>query len=184
MATNTKKNQDGNDVEKAILLEGKKFPPMLPRALRVSRCKAPHKTKRAAEAKEKARGGKFDKNKNKDGKYVPKPTSQISSLAGRAGKLLGRSGAAQFISKTPGQFNKNKPERGERRPEAGKGGEDMPIKTPEAIIFEGRRASAKDGRPKDLKFKGTKTVKKKVPKPKSHGGLRAAKWRADNKAPK
>ncbi|KAK3984847.1 hypothetical protein QBC44DRAFT_252005, partial [Cladorrhinum sp. PSN332] len=176
---------DGNDVEKAILLNEKKFPPMLPRTLRVTRCKAPHKTVRAMEAKEVRQAAERKASDKKSGKssYVPKVTPEARSLAGRAGKLLGRAGAAQLAGKGK---------------KGGKGGkpisksdilENSGIKPPENFVFEGRRASEKDGKPKDLKFKGARSSKDKkgYKKPGGRGATRAAKWRAgggDKKAEK
>ncbi|KAK3903768.1 hypothetical protein C8A05DRAFT_32469 [Staphylotrichum tortipilum] len=170
---------DGNDVEAAILLNGKKFPPMLPRELRVSRCKAPHKTARAMEARmgksgppssSNRRGGGKDRDGDKKGRrksvedtgrYVPKPTAESQTLAGRASKLLGRFGAAQFAGKPQDKKrNRDRRERGMNRGGAagsrggGEAGEKNGFKAPEQFVFEGRRASAKDGKPKDLKFKG------------------------------
>ncbi|RDA94190.1 hypothetical protein CP533_6572 [Ophiocordyceps camponoti-saundersi (nom. inval.)] len=139
---------DANDVEAALLLDGKKFPPMLPRPLRVTRAKDPRKTAAALKrTKEKAfstpgRGSRSD---------VPNPTA-----TGRAAKLLGRAGAAlQRRNKAQG-------------PLAGK-------KSPEQIVFEGKRASAKDGRPSDLKL-GRKS-KGRTAKPKNRSTTRAAEWR-------
>jgi nucleolar protein 12 len=161
---------------------------MLPRELRVTRCKAPHKTARAMEARGQKStsfadrkgkgGGKFDSKKRGGGKpgagqYVPKPTAESQTLAGRASKLLGRFGAAQVAGKPPGggggpgkSQGPNSKKRQDRKElfknraaggggggggEAGAAGE---IKGPEQFVFEGRRASAKDGKPKDLRFKG------------------------------
>lgn len=161
---------------------------MLPRALRVSRCKAPHKTKRAMEAKQKAAEGEkgSKKGKGKNTSYVPKATSESQTLAGRASKLLGRSGAAQLKG---GKFGDRK-KGGERRKSGGAdaGDKQEVMKTPEEIIFEGRRASVKDGKPKDLKFKGSSNKSKSVKKvskrkPTGRGAVRAAKWRAAGKAP-
>lgn len=216
----TNPTQDGNDVESAVLLNGKKFPPMLPRELRVTRCKAPSKTARAVEAREarlgkagplsKERKGKFGKKDRKDGKgsggsYVPKITAEAQTLAGRAGKLLGRSGAMQLAGK--GGSDKKR-EKGEHRnkggvgrqsreaPEASGGGGGM--KPLESFVFEGRRASEKDGKPKDIKFKGARSAKdKKGYKKQSsnskgpggggsvgRGAARAAKWRASGSSNK
>ena len=153
---------------------------MLPRELRVSRCKAPHKTARAMEARMgKAAASSSDRrggdkrrpgNRKPDmGRYVPKPTAESQTLAGRAGKLLGRFGAAQLAGKPPrgGKENEKRRERRERftnRPagagDAAGGGEKSGIKGPEQFVFEGRRASARDGKPKDLKFKGSKSKTK------------------------
>ncbi|KAK3328946.1 nucleolar protein 12 [Apodospora peruviana] len=190
---------DANAVEKAILLTDKTFPPMLPRKLRVSRCKAPHRTARAMEAKQGADGGgKLDKRKPHDKnkkatKYAPKPTPESQTLAGRAQKLLGRAGAAHVSGKAPGAGgfkDRKREDRGAGKPPHRGGDENgggkPAMKSPEEIIFEGRRASAKDGKPKDLKFKGSKSNKKAKAasakgassKPTGRGAVRAAKWRA------
>ncbi|KAH8737386.1 hypothetical protein BGZ61DRAFT_438227 [Ilyonectria robusta] len=132
---------DGNDVESALLLDGKKFPPMLPRALRVTRAKDPRKTTLAQErskAKTTAVNGA-----TKSTKYKAKATPEQQSMAGRTGKLLGRSAAAQ-------QRHGKRPAR-----------TDVPegiatIKTPEQFVFEGRRATTRDALPKDLKAKKSK----------------------------
>lgn len=165
---------------------------MLPRELRVSRCKAPHKTARAMEARASKsapsdRKGARDSNSKRPGKkggedagrYVPKPTAESQTLAGRASKLLGRFGGAQLVGKprggggsSGGKDNKKRQERKERfRKLAGGGeggGEKSGFKAPEQFVFEGRRASAKDGKPKDLKFK-TKS-KTKDPRHKKRKG--------------
>lgn len=176
---------DGNAVESAVLLNGKKYPPMLPRELRVSRCKAPHKTARAMEAKQNKNAsfaphakGKADKKK---GEYVPKITPDAKTLAGRAGKLLGRSAAFQLGGK---KKNRDRSDSGPRRRDSGAAdaktleSAEPKFKSPEDIVFEGKRASIKDGRPKDLKFKGSGKHKKKGgPKSGGRGAIRAAKWR-------
>lgn len=147
-------------MESALLLNGKRFPPMLPRDLRVSRCKAPHKTARAMEKKtlERVAALKASGKDRKGGshKYVPKLTAEQQTMAGRAGKLLGHSAAAKArISSKSAGAGARKP--GSRRERQGKDGKkDGPpagLKTPESFIFEGRRASSKDGLPKDLKMK-------------------------------
>lgn len=142
--------QDGNDVESALLLDGKKFPPMLPRALRVTRAKDPRKTASVQErTKAKAMASSEAARKTK---YEHKSTAEEQAAAGRAAKLLGRAGAAHQKTKAP---------RGVQ-------------KSPEQVVFEGRRASAKDGRPKDLKL-GRKSGKSG--RPKNRGARRAAGWK-------
>ncbi|OAA57921.1 Nucleotide-binding, alpha-beta plait [Niveomyces insectorum RCEF 264] len=102
---------DGTSVEAALLLADKKFPPLLPRPLRVSRCKAPHKTARALErAAERAQpkttsssssmrpgnegfARQAKKNNDRTTGYTPKLTGEQKTQAGRAAKLLGRSAA-------------------------------------------------------------------------------------------
>lgn len=155
-SANTK--QDGNSVESALLLNGKKFPPMLPRELRVTRCKAPHKTARAMEKKtaEKVAALKASGKSKKGTKYVPKLTAEQQTMAGRAGKLLGHSAAAKArIGGKAGRDGKRRDKTGGRPERFGKDNKEVSagFKTPEAIIFEGRRASARDAKPKDLKMK-------------------------------
>ena len=161
---------DGNDVESALLLNGKKFPPMLPRALRVSRAKDPRKTVLALERSAKSLSGAGAKTRNT--KYTPKITPEQQSRAGRAGRLLGRSAAAKQQRGLKG--DRQKPRARKDRPQEDDGG----IKPPEQFIFEGRRASSKDGKPKDLKFGKTKGKKGAVKaKAKGRGARRAAEWR-------
>ncbi|KAB5580979.1 nucleolar protein 12 [Coniochaeta sp. 2T2.1] len=192
---------DENAVESALLLNAKSFPPMLPRPLRVSRCKAPHKTARAQEAK----AAKFSfaskpSSKSataKKGDYVPKPTPETQTLSGRASKLLGKAAASKAALDARLAVKKGR-RSGERRERGGPGGKERTgandtavgekgamkaFRSPEDIVFEGRRASSKDGKPKDLKLKGQRGGKKSDPRKKKNakdkrGGQRAAKWRA------
>ncbi|KJZ73484.1 hypothetical protein HIM_07040 [Hirsutella minnesotensis 3608] len=150
---------DGNDVESALLLDGKKFPPMLPRPLRVTRAKDPRKTAMAQERSKAKAIASIETGRRT--KYVPKSTAEQQATAGRAGKLLGRAGAAH------------------QRKKGGRGTLSGPIKTPEQVVFEGKRASAKDGRPKDLKF-GKKSAK--AGKPKGRSARRAATWKKKSTA--
>lgn len=136
---------------------------MLPRDLRVSRCKAPHKTARAMEKKtaEKVAALKASGKDRKSHKYVPKLTAEEQTMAGRTGKLLGHSAAAkariQSKSGGSGKPGQRRERRGEDRPAGKKDRKEAPslsgLKTPEAFIFEGRRASSRDALPKDLKTK-------------------------------
>lgn len=146
---------------------------MLPRELRVNRCKAPHKTARAMEKKtaDKIAILKASGKSKKGFKYAPKITAEQQTMAGRAGKLFGHSAAAKArISKSDGKPGRRR-ERGESRPSKPRNDrKELPsgMKTPEAIIFEGFRASSTDGRPKDLKMK-VKGKKKFGGKPKKSG---------------
>ncbi|KAI1416968.1 hypothetical protein F5Y13DRAFT_153474 [Hypoxylon sp. FL1857] len=163
---------DANHVESALLLDGKKFPPMLPRALRVSRAKDPRKTALAMErtVKSKLEGLNGRDKKAHSTKHKPKVTPEQQSQVGRAGKLLGRAAAARQRHGLKGEG---------RRPRERKETDiTSTFKTPEQIVFEGRRASEKDGRPKDLKFGKTKGKKGVIKaKTKSRGAKRAAEWR-------
>ncbi|KAL2873638.1 Nucleolar protein 12 [Colletotrichum sp. CLE4] len=172
---------DGNHVESALLLNGKKYPPMLPRIMRVTRAKAPQKTALAMERTNKARAAQAGASRGGapgSTKYKAKITPEQQSLAGRASRLLGRQGARR-------ERDDNRKPRA-HAPANGSGA--IPkdeMKKPEDFIFEGRRASAKDGRPKDLKFnkrskpKGGGGVKKT--KPTGRGAKRAAEWKNKQK---
>ncbi|OAA67562.1 nucleolar protein 12 [Cordyceps fumosorosea ARSEF 2679] len=152
---------DANAVEEALLLDGKSFPPMLPRKLRVTRAKDPRKTNQAMErTKAKFNSGKQagDRGKAAGGvarkgasTYVPKLTPDQQAAAGRAGKLFGRARAN------------------------GGSGAVLPsgVKAPEKIVFEGRRASSRDALPKDLK----KKVKSKRARPTTRSARRGADWK-------
>ncbi|KAG7108677.1 Nucleolar protein 12 like [Verticillium longisporum] len=164
---------DANDVEAALLLNEKKFPPMLPRTLRVTRAKAPHKTALAQErSRAKTAGDKATDKKST--KYKQKATNEELSMAGRASKLLGRSGAL---------YDHKKKKQGRGGSGDGKeqaSGSGLVLKTPEEIIFEGKRASANDGRPNDVRIgkKKGRVNKGRVEK-KGRGAVRAAAWRKE-----
>lgn len=82
---------DENGVEAALQLNEKKFPPMLPRLLRVTRCKAEKKNK------DKPRGPPPSKAPKANGKtgYAPKLTEEQKSMQGRARSMLGKVAKAQ-----------------------------------------------------------------------------------------
>ncbi|PGH18470.1 hypothetical protein AJ80_04440 [Polytolypa hystricis UAMH7299] len=80
---------DENSVEAALLLNEKKFPPLLPRKLRITRAKRIH-------TKSNSNNSRFgNANKTVMG-------DKSSSLQGRAKKLLGRAGAAKLRDSHPG----------------------------------------------------------------------------------
>lgn len=175
---------DGNHVEAALLLEGKKFPPMLPRILRVSRAKDPRKTALTLERSTKLKAGlvtaEASKGKSegpKSTQYKFKATPEQQSLAGRAGRLLGRAGAARQQRELRGDNRKSRDD----GPATGSNASTLNIiKTPEQIVFEGRRASSKDGKPRDLKLgkgKGNKSKKSATAAKPGRGAKRAAEWR-------
>jgi nucleolar protein 12 len=89
---------------------------------------------------------------NKTG-YNPKMSARDQSNIGRASKLLGRAGAAQLRSGSG-------PQKGMRRPES--------------FIFEGHRATAKQGTT-GLKF--NRSSKKKVGKPTTRSAKRGTAWK-------
>ncbi|KAL5612346.1 hypothetical protein BROUX41_000122 [Berkeleyomyces rouxiae] len=180
---------DANHVEKALLLNTKKFPPMLPRPLRVTRAKDPRKTANAlersrtkADALAKAKAAP----KSTSTAHVPKVTNEEQSMAGRAGKLLGRAGALrQKLSEKEAGSGKGDSRRNGNGSStlhasgSGVNSQRRPvIKTPEDVVLEGRRASANDGKPNDIKFskKGRNGgVRKK--RPTNHRSKRTAEWK-------
>ncbi|OAA32729.1 nucleolar protein 12 [Moelleriella libera RCEF 2490] len=145
---------DANDVEAALLLNGKKFPPMLPRILRVTRAKDPRKTALAQERTNAKAQLAIRESANT--KYKPKVTPEQRAASGRADKLLGRAGG--FVqrqnAKSYGQNDGH---------------------TASKVVFEGRRASSKDGRPGDLKL--GKNKKNQGGRPKKRSAARAATWK-------
>ncbi|KAL8795557.1 MAG: hypothetical protein Q9195_001978 [Heterodermia aff. obscurata] len=146
--------EDPNGVEKALLYNDKKFAPLLPRVLRVTRAKNASKTNTRQQDE---RRPKYDPvHSQTSSGYQPKITPQTQSLTGRAGKLLGRAGAAQF---------RDKQKRGHKS---------LGVKrSPEAIVFEGHRASSKQGKGM-LKQKGSK----KQTKPQGRSSRRGAAFKA------
>ncbi|KAL3417577.1 RNA recognition domain-containing protein [Phlyctema vagabunda] len=164
--------QDANAVEAALLFNEKKYPPMLPRVLRVVRAKAVRKTALASQQARPARPIVNNSgNANRTPIYNPKMTPQQSSLQGRAGKLLGRAGAAQFGKRDAAEEKQRDIRPARNTEKSGLEG----LKTPESIVFEGYRASAKSGKPKDLKMGGGGGKKKG--KPRTRSSKRASDWK-------
>ena len=123
---------DQNGVEEALLLDGKKFPPMLPRKLRVMRAKKERKTTETPKVPVKGQ----------------KLGEAQKTLHGRAGKLLGKAGAAKL-----------------------KAGVNAP--NPQTLVFVGRRATEDGSRIKvKTKSRGLKG------KPKTRSTKRAAAYRS------
>lgn len=157
---------------------------MLPRNLRVSRCKAPYKTAKAMEKKQSERVSALKgAGKEKKGtKYVRKLTAEEQTLAGRAGKLLGHAagvshagadagratGALGRIGKAGGK-PRDRNDRAGQKPDKGPKGAPAAFKSPESFVFEGRRASSRDAKPKDLKQKQRKAGSKAKTKAKKAG---------------
>ncbi|KAH0292005.1 RNA-binding domain-containing protein, partial [Aureobasidium sp. EXF-3399] len=142
--------REENAVEAALLLNEKKFPPMLPRKLRVTRAKTIKRNVKPGSNAVKAPGAASK------GIYNPKADPVMQSNMGRAGKLMGRAAAAQV--------QKGKPI----------GGTPQGFKTPESFIFEGHRAKAGAGK-SGLKLGGSG---KKKGKPRTRSSNRAAAWKA------
>lgn len=134
---------------------------MLPRNLRVVRAKPAKKTALAFAASRD--NSKKSQPTDKNRIYNPKITSEASSLHGRAGRMLGKAGAAKLRNKEGSGAN--------TMPVGARGSQIEGIaKTPEKIIFEGHRA-LRTGKPKDLKSK------KGSGKPKTKSSKRAASWK-------
>lgn len=116
-------DQNAEAVEKALLFHGRKYPPLLPRVLRVTRAKNIQKTASRTQRPHQRSTG--TDGRPSSGGYVAKPSARAQSLTGRATKLLGRAGGASF----------RRPEAGPRvRGEAGGRG------LAEGDVFEGFRA--------------------------------------------
>lgn len=123
---------DENHVEEALLLNEKKFPPLLPRKIRVTRARKMAKKRDDSGSKD-TRGGEAHK-----------------TLQGRAGKLLGRAGAAKVKADGKGSIAGN------------------------SLVFEGRRAT-EDG---SAQFKVKTKSRGSKGKPKGRSSKRAAAYRA------
>ena len=122
---------------------------MLPRKLRVTRARKVEKTASRAGAAPLSRPAAGTAN----GTYVAKPSSEVNTFKGRAGKLLGRAGAAKVA----------------------KGGRGVGVpRTPEMVVFEGYRASSKAGKA-GVKAGGSG---KKKGKPRTRSSKRGAAWKA------
>ena len=133
----------------------------------MTRAKDPRKTALAQERSKSKMVLTHGKEKNM--KYRPKATPEQQSMAGRAGKLLGRAGA--FQQRKGGKRSGG--DEGEKRTD---GEFPTEMKRPEEFVFEGQRASIRDGKPKDMKF-GKKKGKAKAGKPTHRGAKRAGEWK-------
>lgn len=144
-------------MEKALLYHEKKFPPMLPRILRVTRAKS-IKNSSTYNRRHQHKDGVSSKSSEI---YQPKLPSEDQSLVGRAGKLFGRAVAAhlknsEHVNDPPHKrFNQI-------------------TKTPESIVFEGHRASRNPGK-ESLRSGGSG---KKQGKPRSRSSKRGAAFKA------
>ncbi|KAL9122253.1 MAG: hypothetical protein Q9187_001188 [Circinaria calcarea] len=125
--------QDANAVEKALLYNEKKFPPMLPRVLRVTRAKSLRKT---ASYTNSTRGVKKTPQARGTEVYKPKLSSRVQSLSGRAGKMFGRAGAARLKNYSDDQMAKDSSMTHLKGI----------TKTSESIVFEGYRASSRQSK--------------------------------------
>lgn len=145
-------------MEKALLYNDKKFPPLLPRLLRVTRAK---KMTRAATRNPGPGGVGQATPTSSKARYAPRVDPVAHSMSGRAAKLFGRAAAAHL-----------KDRGGPYRAPVIKGPGGV-SKAPEQVIFEGHRASSKFSR-------GTKAggSEKKRGKPQTRSGRRGAEFKA------
>lgn len=97
--------------------------------------------------------------------YVPKMDSAKQSLSGRAGKLLGRAGAAYLN----GQQSIGTPSLK---------GAGNAMRTPEQIVFEGYRASSKQGQGAKIGGPKKKQKQQQAGKPGTRSSRRAAAFKA------
>ncbi|KIW07756.1 uncharacterized protein PV09_01685 [Verruconis gallopava] len=142
---------DENAVEAALLYDGKKFPPMLPRKLRVSRAKAMKRNSAKKDTRSQSAANKV---------YNPKISEQQKSTMGRASKLLGRAGAALLHQSDQAGV------KSVGRSTAG-------VKAPESFVFEGHRATAGS-----YVTKKKRVAPKLKGKPKNRSARRASAWKA------
>lgn len=157
-------------VEDALGMDGKKFPPLLPRKLRVVRAKKPSSTALARErAAGVSNGGARGKAGDKGADEARRP------LEGRTRKLLGKAAAAAAASSSSSSSasgaNRTLPTSRSRT--AGNSGDTH--QPPESFIFEGHRASSKQG------GGGIKGSKSRGLKATSNGGSAKAKGKSKGK---
>ncbi|TKA63613.1 hypothetical protein B0A49_10432 [Cryomyces minteri] len=181
---------DPNAVEAALLYNEKRFPPLLPRKLRVTRAKSIKRNAKSNAAS--TRPPAYSKPRTAGGVYNPKTSSQQASQLGRAGKLLGTVGGARMCA-APALPRDARPMRsdggavrsptdGFRAPESfvqrvgagGSGGPGLRPSASEGFVFEGHRASSKQGK-SGLKLGGSG---KKKGKPRTRSSKRGAAWKA------
>lgn len=131
---------------------------MLPRILRVTRAKNIRKT--ASSKEQGKRHVTVDRATKPTRIFTRKISSEAQSLSGRAGKLLGRAGAAQIRGVGD-------------RPVVRKGKVGGMAKPQEPVVFEGYRASSKQGKG-TMKMGGSG---KKQGKPRTRSSRRAAEFK-------
>lgn len=147
-------------MEKALLLAGKKFPPMLPRILRVTRAKNIDKTTSGARE---PKGTLLSRGANNT-IHIAKPDPQKQSLSGRAGKLFGRAGAAKL--RGTGSNTTTLGQRGSMKST----NDGTKTSTAAPPVFEGYRASSAGK-------KGVKVVPRKG-KPQSRSSKRGSAFKS------
>ena len=125
--------QDANTVERALIFNDKKYPPMLPRRLRVVKAKV--FKKRPASGEKRGQYLRYQKRNSATSK--PKASLAVRTISGRAPKLLGRAGSAQLKEK----HNSDRID---------------VAKTPDLFVLEGYRASRNMSKPMSMAKKRAK----------------------------
>lgn len=150
-------------MEAALLYNDKKFPPLLPRKLRVIRAKKQLRNPKPTGAQERG----FRENGNGTKRRRPNSTAEQASLNGRAGKLLGRAGAANLRA--------SEREAASLKPmKTGEFTKGHTIRKPEDFVFEGHRASSKQG---NTGLKLGRNGKKGKGRPKNRSARRGTEWK-------
>lgn len=156
-----------NQVESALELDGKKFPPLLPRKLRVVRAK-----RVTAGGKKKQGPGGSNSFNNKKSKKDP---AISGSLQGRATRLFGRAGAAKMRSGS-GSMNG---EGGGRGVATGANSTAPGAPAAPRMVFEGYRATADTDKFKiKTKSRGAGAAGKAKGKPKTRSSRRGTAFKA------
>ncbi|EQL36802.1 hypothetical protein, variant [Blastomyces dermatitidis ATCC 26199] len=158
--------RDENAVEAALLLDGQKFPPLLPRRLRVTRAK---RVLKSAKDRGRGNGRKRDSgNANKTALGVRRGGDRQASFQGRAEGLLGKAGTGSNGHGGGGGGGDG----------GGGGGDGDGGKGSGAFVFEGFRARPDKG-PGGFKVKTkSRGAKGRAGKPKTRSTRRAAAFRA------
>ena len=165
-----------NSVERALLFDGKKFPPLLPRKLRVTRCKKPSLTALALERnKQRERDIKKQEavQKRNSARQTRSPAAGAnadeSALQGRLKKMLGKAGVAEMRTAAKNSSRSARSSNG--------------LKS-EPTVFEGQRATSAQGNA-GLKLGGVRRKKSsrgQVGKRTDRSKKRAAAYKAKQRA--
>lgn len=129
------------------MFNDKKYPPLLPRKLRVTRAKKFKKSETRTNQQATGRPGSAPRSARSG-------DSKEQSLNGRVKKLLGRAGGAR----------------------GGASSREQNFKKPESFVFEGHRASSSQGTPRGMKL-GRSGGKKKKGRPTDRSAKRGAAWK-------
>jgi len=149
--------EDEIAVEQALLLDGQRDPPMLPRKLRVMRAKSMKRREIKTNAMTRAKSeGK--------GRLTPQQQSQM----GRAAKLFGKQAASARANGRMGDNGQTRNDRSERQAQQA----ESSFKSPESFVFEGHRAKPGSG------TSGLKVKHRKPALATKSGKKRGAAWRA------